>query len=196
MAKSVIEYYDTLKHFKEECLFLRDVALQSGLIETIKWGCPVYTTNRDENICGIAAFKSYCGIWFFQGSLLTDAKGYLTNAQAGKTKALRQWRFESIKDIKKAPILSYLKEAIKNCEAGKKVPVTKQREIEMPSELVEKLSKNIKLHKAWEDLSHSCKWEYAEYIREAKRPETKQNRLDKITPMILEKVGLNDKYKK
>jgi len=34
-----------------------------------------------------------------------------------------------------------------------------------------------------------------EYISEAKREETKMKRLDKITPLILEKKGLYDKYK-
>ena len=37
--------------------------------------------------------------------------------------------------------------------------------------------------------------EYAEYIQTAKQDATKQTRLEKITPMILKGVGLNDKYK-
>jgi uncharacterized protein YdeI (YjbR/CyaY-like superfamily) len=37
--------------------------------------------------------------------------------------------------------------------------------------------------------------EYCEYISEAKRDATKLKRLEKIIPMIIEGVGLNDKYK-
>ncbi|MBK7633096.1 MAG: hypothetical protein IPJ13_01585 [Saprospiraceae bacterium] len=44
---------------------------------------------------GLAAFKSYTGIWFFQGGLLDDKQQFLMNAQEGKTKAMRQWRFFS-----------------------------------------------------------------------------------------------------
>ena len=35
-----------------------------------------------------------------------------------------------------------------------------------------------------------------QYITEAKRPETKQARLEKIIPMMMDRKGLNDKYKK
>ena len=38
--------------------------------------------------------------------------------------------------------------------------------------------------------------EYAEYIADAKREETKSKRLEKIIPMILANQGLNDKYRK
>jgi uncharacterized protein YdeI (YjbR/CyaY-like superfamily) len=37
--------------------------------------------------------------------------------------------------------------------------------------------------------------EYADYIAEAKREETKTKRIEKIKPMILKNIGLNDKYK-
>ena len=37
--------------------------------------------------------------------------------------------------------------------------------------------------------------EYCEYIASSKREATKHSRLEKITPMILNSVGLNDKYK-
>jgi uncharacterized protein YdeI (YjbR/CyaY-like superfamily) len=38
---------------------------------------------------GIGGFKSYFGLWFHQGALLTDKAGVLINAQEGRTKALR-----------------------------------------------------------------------------------------------------------
>jgi uncharacterized protein YdeI (YjbR/CyaY-like superfamily) len=37
--------------------------------------------------------------------------------------------------------------------------------------------------------------EYAEYITEAKKDETKLKRIEKIIPMIKAGIGLNDKYK-
>ncbi|MCF8272843.1 MAG: YdeI/OmpD-associated family protein [Flavobacteriaceae bacterium] len=37
--------------------------------------------------------------------------------------------------------------------------------------------------------------EYSEYIATAKRETTIEYRIEKIKPMILKRVGLNDKYK-
>jgi len=38
--------------------------------------------------------------------------------------------------------------------------------------------------------------EFSLYIEEAKQEKTKHSRLEKIIPLILKGVGLNDKYKK
>jgi len=48
----------------------------------------------------------------------------------------------------------------------------------------------------FDSFSLSKKRDFAEYISEPKRPETKLTRLDKIVPMILKGIGLNDKYLK
>jgi uncharacterized protein YdeI (YjbR/CyaY-like superfamily) len=37
--------------------------------------------------------------------------------------------------------------------------------------------------------------EYADYIASAKRADTRQRRIEKILPMIVAGVGLNDKYR-
>ncbi|WP_325262934.1 YdeI/OmpD-associated family protein, partial [Flavobacterium sp.] len=37
--------------------------------------------------------------------------------------------------------------------------------------------------------------EFIEYIESAKREETKLTRIEKIKPMILDNIGLNDKYR-
>ena len=69
---------------------LRDQDL--GFEETRKWGIPVFTLNG-MNVVGLVAFKAYAGLWFYEGALLTDDRGVLTNAGEGKTQSLRQWRF-------------------------------------------------------------------------------------------------------
>jgi hypothetical protein len=45
-------------------------------------------------------------------------------------------------------------------------------------------------------LSKGRRREYADYIAEAKRDETKEKRLEKILPMIAAGKGLHDKYRK
>ena len=57
--------------WKSTLIELRKIILSTGLEETIKWGTPVYTYSS-KNIVGIGSFKSYAGLWFFQGALLKD----------------------------------------------------------------------------------------------------------------------------
>ena len=45
-------------------------------------------------------------------------------------------------------------------------------------------------------LSPGKRREYAEYIAEARREDTRNKRLEKIMPMILAGQGLNDRYRK
>ena len=51
------------------------------------------------------------------------------------------------------------------------------------------------------ELTETIKWRIPVYtlagknIADAKRPETKIKRLEKIAPMIKQKIGLNDKYR-
>jgi len=166
------------------------------MTETIKWGAPVYTFER-KNIVGIGAFKSYVGLWFFQGALLNDKKKKLINAQEGKTKALRQWRFNSVKEIEaeSKTIKQYLKEAILNQKQGKEIKPERKKLLEIPKELNDFIKKDKKVKESFNSLSLSKQREYAEYISEAKRDETKLKRLFKIAPIILKGKGLNDKYR-
>jgi len=92
--KTPEEYIAKNKDWQQSLILLREILLSTQMRETIKWGVPVYTF-EGKNIVGITAFKLYVGLWFFQGAMLKDKKKKLINAQAGKTKALRQWRLNS-----------------------------------------------------------------------------------------------------
>ncbi|MBL4653543.1 MAG: DUF1801 domain-containing protein [Flavobacteriales bacterium] len=173
---------------------LRKILLSTELEECVKWGAPCYTVGG-KNIIGVASFKSYVGLWFHQGVFLKDAQKVLINAQEGTTKALRQWRFNSIEEIDAKQVLEYVKEAINNEKAGKKVKPQK-KPLVIPIELQKELSYSAQLLECYDKLSLTCKREFVEYISEAKRNETKVKRLAKIIPMILESKGLHDKYKK
>jgi uncharacterized protein YdeI (YjbR/CyaY-like superfamily) len=184
-----------LKHplWQAELEYLRKIIQATDLKETIKWGAPVYALNN-KNIVGLGAFKSYVGLWFFQGMYLTDTHNKLVNAQEGKTVAMRQWRFNHIKEINERLVKEYIDEAIENQKAGKEFKPTKKPLI-IPEELGQLLASNVELGNKFAQLSLSCKREYAEYIAEAKRPETKIKRIEKIVPMILNGNGLNDNYR-
>ncbi|MEP0984148.1 DUF1801 domain-containing protein [Ekhidna sp.] len=193
MHKTPEAYFASVNEHLDILQKLRNILLNTELEEKMKWGIPTYCL-KNKNVAGIGAFKSYAGIWFFNGVFLKDPKGVLINAQEGKTKGLRQWRFESIADIDEKQVLKYIKEAIQNQKDGKEVKPEK-KPLVIPDELKEALASDSQLSETFETLTLSCKREYAEYISEAKRLETKQKRLEKIIPMIMDKVGLNDKYK-
>jgi uncharacterized protein YdeI (YjbR/CyaY-like superfamily) len=195
MAKTVEEYLENHSQQQSTLEVLRDILLKTELEETIKWGAPVYTL-AGKHVIGLGAFKSYVGLCFFQGVFLQDQAKVLVNAQEGKTKALRQWRFESSHDLDKGLIKEYIAEAIQNQQEGKELLPDKTKPLVIPPELQEALHTNSSLAGAFEQLNLTKKREFAEYIAEAKRPATKVKRLAKISPMILEGVGLNDKYKK
>ncbi len=196
MNIKVTAYINNNNNWMQELNLLRSVLLALKLEETIKWGAPVYV-HKGKNIIGMAAFKHYCGLWFFQGSFLADKQKVLENAQEGKTKALRQWRFYKIEDVQPNLVEKYVLEAIKNSEEGKELkPKRNTKPLEIPSELKAVLNKNEKLKEAFGKFSLSKQREFAEYIFTAKREATKLKRLEKIIPMIINGVGLNDKYKK
>jgi len=192
---SVEDYIESGSKWTKELDTLRGILLKTEFEETLKWSIPVYTINN-KNVVGIAGFKDYFGLWFYNGVFLKDEEQVLINAQEGKTKALRQWRFNSIDAIDEQLILKYVKEAIENQKLGKEIkPQRNKKAVIIPNELQKALQANADLKIQFTSFSPSKQREYCDYISSAKREATKQSRLDKIIPMISEGVGLNDKYK-
>lgn len=191
---SVDEYIDGAGQFREELRTLRKLLNATDLEETVKWGAPCYTIDG-KNVVGIAAFKSYVGLWFHQGALLEDPDGVLINASEGKTKALRQWRFTSAKEIKPKLIKAYVNEAIGLARAGKEIKADRNKPVEIPAELKSTMAEDAALKKAFAALTPGKQREYADHISEAKREATRQSRLEKIIPMIKAGAGLHDKYR-
>ena len=152
-------------------------------------------TFADAHIVGMAGFKSYFGLWFHQGALLADDAGVLINAQEGTTRALRQWRMQSGKEIKPAIIRRYVKEAVQLVRDGKRIGPEKKKALTLPPELKAALGKSKVAEKQFANLTPGRQREYADYIASAKRDETKTSRLKKIMPMIRKGIGLNDKYR-
>jgi uncharacterized protein YdeI (YjbR/CyaY-like superfamily) len=180
--------------WENQLILLRKLLLSAELIETIKWGAPVYTKDG-KNLVGISAFKNHFGLWFFQGALLKNNTDLLVNAQEGKTQAMRQLRLDENSEIDLYVLKNYIKETIELHDQGKKVELVAPKKIDIPKELKEELTKDSIYNKAFKALTPGKQKEYSLYIIEAKKEVTKQNRLEKIKPMILDGHGLNDKYK-
>ena len=185
--------WDKVNKWEEELLFLKSIIDKTELVETIKWGGPVYLFNK-KNVVGIGGFKEYFTIWFFNGVFLKDEKKKLINAQEDKTKSLRQWRFTSKEEVNETEVLAYILEAIENEKQGKIIKPSKKETI--VSELLEKeMSQNKVLAEAFQKFSPYKQYEFLEYIETAKQQKTKLSRIEKVIPMMLGNIGLNDKYR-
>jgi uncharacterized protein YdeI (YjbR/CyaY-like superfamily) len=189
-------FYDEEHPFKNGVNELRLLAIKSGLTETFKWSFPTYTKD-DKNIVAICKFKAHFGIWFFNGVFLTDPENILENVQEGKTKAIRHWKFNSTKNIDQTLVNSYFREAIENNKKGLRLKPkrTNKEKFNLPSHFSEAFITNIRLKNAFYKLNPYKQREFGEYIETAKQEKTKQARLEKIVPMILEGKGLNDLYR-
>ena len=195
MNPKVTDYISLNPKWKKELEFIRNILLELNLTEDIKWGIPAYI-HKQKNILGLSAFKNYCGIWFHHGCFLIDETNILINAQKDKTKGMRQMRFTAVNEIDIDLVKQYVLEAMANSESGLEIkPKRNIKPVVIPDELNAKFSKNEKLKYRFNEFTLSKQREFCEYILSAKRESTKQSRLEKIIPMILKKVGLNDKYR-
>jgi len=185
--------WDKVNQWQEELEILKSIISKTELVETTKWGAPIFTYNN-KNILGIGGFKSYFGVWFLKGVFLKDEAKVLVNAQEGVTKALRQWRFQTKEDIQEKLLLQYIQEAIANEEKGLSHKPEK-KEVVICEFFQNELTKDPAFAKAFQLFSPFKQKEFLEYIATAKQEKTKTTRMEKIKPMILQNIGFNDKYR-
>lgn len=185
--------WDKSSQWTDELEILKSIINTTELVETTKWGGPAYTING-KNVLGIGGFKNFFTIWFFKGVFLKDEAGILVNAQEGTTKSLRQWRFTSAADIDSKLILQYINEAIANEKAGLAIKPEKKAFI-IPEALQKELNISSELSAAFEKFTPYKQKEFTEFIGSAKREETILARIEKVKPLILQGIGLNDKYR-
>jgi uncharacterized protein YdeI (YjbR/CyaY-like superfamily) len=171
---------------------LRAIALECGLDEELKWGCPCYTSEK-ANIVLIHGFKDYCAFLFFKGALLKDPKGLLIQ-QTENVQSARQIRFTSLREIVKLkPVLkAYIKEAVALEKAGLKVDLKKTSEFKIPAEFKNRLAEDSRLKKAFSALTPGRQRGYLLYFSAAKQAKTREARIEKYIPEILKGKGLND----
>jgi uncharacterized protein YdeI (YjbR/CyaY-like superfamily) len=179
-----------------ELRLLRNLVLECGLVEERKWGVPTYT-HQGKNILIVAAFKEYCCMSFFKGSLLQNTYGLLV-AQGQNAPAGRMIKCTHPEDILKnaSHIKAHIFEAIELENAGRKVnskPVTVS---DVPQELLEAFAKEPELKIAFEHLTQGKKRGYLIHFNGAKQSSTRHTRIQKCIPLILQGKGINEDYKK
>src|SRR6476620_1297631 len=140
MNPKVDWFFKKATKWQEEYEKLRTIALDCGLNEELKWGCPCYTEDK-KNIVLIHGFKEYCAYLFFKGALLNDPEGILIQ-QTKNVQSTRQIRFTNVREIVKlkAILKAYIYEAIEVEKAGLKVNLKKTTDFKMPEEFQKKLA--------------------------------------------------------
>lgn len=197
MAKSsksprVDFFFNNDSKWQKEYDKLRNIVLDCGLTEELKWGCPCYLYQK-SNIVLIHGFKDYCALLFFKGALLQDGEGILIQ-QTKNVQVARQIRFTNAKEITKlAPTLkAYIYEAIEVEKAGLKVKLKKTSDFPVPEEFQKKLNKMAGLKKAFEALTPGRQRAYLFYFSQPKLAKTRESRVEKYQQQILDGKGLDD----
>jgi len=191
MNPKVDEHIKQSKQWKDEMNTLRTIILDCQLAEDFKWGKPCYSFNA-KNIVIIQGFKEYFALLFFKGGLMKDSQHLLVK-MGENTQAGRQMRFENVQDIldKKSIIKDYIFEAVEIEERGEKVEIKKEA-TPIPEEFQIKLNENPELKSAFEALTPGRQRAYFFHFSAPKQSKTRESRIEKSIPNILDGKGLNE----
>jgi uncharacterized protein YdeI (YjbR/CyaY-like superfamily) len=192
MNPEVDWFFNKETKWQEAYAELRTLVLDTGLTETLKWGCPCYT-NENSNVVLIHGFKDYCALLFMQGALLKDPESILVQ-QTENVQATRQIRFKNVEAIldSQSTIKAYLEEAIQIDKAGLKVELKKTAEFKMPEEFQQVLDEMPELKTAFAALTPGRQRGYLLHFSAPKQAKTRVARVEKYLQKILDGKGLDD----
>jgi uncharacterized protein YdeI (YjbR/CyaY-like superfamily) len=185
-------YFNQAEKWQEEIKKLRTIILDCGLTEELKWGVPCYTVER-RNIVLIHVFKEYCAILFHKGVLLSDPKNILVT-QTENVQSARQIRFTTTQEIDQleASLKDYIYEAVEVEQAGLKVDFKTSAEFAVAEEFQTRLDADPALKAAFYALTPGRQRGYLLHFSAPKQSKTRESRIEKCTPNILDGKGLND----
>lgn len=192
MNPKVDFFFNKAKKWQAEVEHLRMIVLDCALTEELKWGVPCYTF-QGNNVVLIHTFKDYCALLFFKGVLLKDKDGLLVQ-QTRNVQSARQIRFTGLQDILKLQprVKAYIKEAIELEKSGVKVEYKKTTEFELPEEFQNKLNEFPALKVAFDALTPGRQRAYLLFFAAPKQSKTRESRIEKSIPRILDGKGLDD----
>ncbi|MFY7729084.1 MAG: YdeI/OmpD-associated family protein [Flavobacterium sp.] len=193
MNPKVDLFLEKATKWKEEMVLLRTIALSTNeLTEDYKWLHPCYTVNG-KNVVLIHEFKEYCALLFHKGALMKDPDTLLIQ-QTENVQAARQLRFTSVEQIKELePVIKdYINEAIEIEKSGKKVALKETADFDVPEEFQTKLDADADLKTAFNALTPGRQRAYLFFFSKAKQSKTREQRIEKYIPKILDGKGMDD----
>jgi uncharacterized protein YdeI (YjbR/CyaY-like superfamily) len=179
-------------------------------VEAMKWSMPFFTY-KGALLCNMAAFKAHAAFGFWLGKQVLGE-----DAEEG---AMGQFgKLTSVKDLpSKAVLTKHVKKAAALVDAGVKMErggtensrgtegaaspgktaarkTTVPPRVSVPPDLDRALQRHPEAKAAFDAFPPSHRREYAEWIAEAKKPETKERRIQQALEMLAEGKSRNWKY--
>jgi uncharacterized protein YdeI (YjbR/CyaY-like superfamily) len=184
-------YISRSRKWPEEMSELRTVLLSSGLDEEIKWGKPCYS-HEGKNIAIMQEMKEFLALMFFKGALLNDPHGVL-EVQGPNSRSAYRIRFTSVDDVGRLAdtVTAYVNEAIEVEEAG--LQVEPAPDLALVEELRTRVDDDPAFRAAFERLTPGRQREYNMYFSDAKQTTTREARIEKCAPKIIDGKGLRDR---
>jgi len=154
--------------------------------ETIKWGMPHFTY-KGKNVAGMAAFKAYCALTIHGDGRQGEAMG-----QFGKITGMDTLPGDD-------ELIAKLQEACARIDeqgsaTPKRAAPKKKHAMEEPAYFTEALAGAAKAREFWATLAPSHRFDYLEWITEAKREETREKRMAQALEWLGEGKRRNWKY--
>ncbi|MBK7698253.1 MAG: YdeI/OmpD-associated family protein [Saprospiraceae bacterium] len=193
------DYYATdkckVRSWQMELQHLRQIMLETGLVEDVKWGVPVYT-HQDKKYCYRISSKRLCYIWIFKGVLLIDPKK-IVEQQGPSVQSARIIRFTAVDQIINLTdtVKEYVKEAVVIEESGVKVEFKKDLE-PIPDELNDMFEDLPALRDAFYALTPGKQRGYIIHFSQPKQSASRISRIEKCIDKIMNGEGFHDAYKK
>jgi uncharacterized protein YdeI (YjbR/CyaY-like superfamily) len=180
------------KRWSAEYVALRQLCLESGLNEELKWGQACYDLDG-SNVVLIHGFKEYCALLFMKGALLKDLNGILVQ-QTKNVQSARQIRFASLAAInkQKVAVKAYIREAIAVARSGAKVRMKSAAQFDVAEEFQKRLDDDPELAEAFHALTPGRRKGYLLHFAGAKQSVTRAARVEKHAPRIMRGLGLHD----
>lgn len=182
----------SVRNWQDGLRGLREICLEAGLAETLKWAHPCYMA-EDRNIALIGAFRGDFTLGFFNAALMRDPQGVL-ELQGPNTRHASLLRFRNAEQVAamKPVILSYLAEAVGYARAGVKPP-KEAFDLELPEELVDALDGDPELAEAFHKLTPGRQRSYAINLNAARTARTRIARIEKFRQHIIAGKGATER---
>lgn len=177
-ARPILEHWRALVH--------RAVP---GVEEAIKWGMPHFVY-KGKNIAGMAAFKAHCAV-IIHGDGRQDTEGM---GSYGKITRLEDLPAEDVLEARLREAMGRIDRGEK--EAWRQAPPKPKPTIAVPQDLAAGLAANPAAAQTWDKLAPSHRYEYLQWITEAKRDETRVRRVGQTLEWLAEGKRRNWKYER
>jgi uncharacterized protein YdeI (YjbR/CyaY-like superfamily) len=196
-------YIAKSKPFAQPILFeIRELVHKAcpGVVETMKWSRPFFEY-KGAIIGNMSAFNEHCSMGFW-GEEISAVLREMDVLKPGAMGSLG--RLTTVKDLPpKKQMIDVLKKALGFIDRGEytspiaarnKVVKAPAPPVKAPPEFAKALKASKKASAAFAAFSPSCKKEYVEWIADAKRPETRDKRIETAIEWISDGKQRNWKY--